>query len=370
MKGGSVAVLHFGGTTLCVAIATRGVGGALKIKTRVSVEYGGIIGGEFVEEAGLARVLRGAVTQAFRSIKIKPKKIFVGVPPSFCEIVTKSQVLNFTKSREVNTKDIRELFDFEYTNENRTVINKSAVYYRLDDGRPVINAVGSVAKKVQAQISLIACANGFIDIIRNCLVGSGLQRVEFISAPLAQCLYFIDEGTRDKTAVMISCGMFATSVSVCSGDGLVYLRTFDQGIAHVINDVSVVLNIRFEAANLLVNEAVLSVVMNDDDNYEVMHYGRKAKFSASMVNDIIKSRMEVMGDHIVRLLNAADSKLINSPIYICGGNLDAVGGARDFFSKIIGTHISQCVCPLTKQNKPSELTVAALLNLALMQEGM
>lgn len=370
MKKDSVAVLHFGGTTLSVVIASRSVGGSLKTKSRVTMEYGGIIGGEFVEAANLPVVLKAAVAQAFKSLKIRPKKLFVGVPPSFCEIATKTNSLNFPNAREINTKDIRDLFEFEYNNEMRTVINKSAVYYRLDDGRPVINAVGSIAKRVQAQISLIACSNAFINTIRSCLVGSGLHRVEFISAPLAQCLYFIDEETRDKTAVMISCGMFATSVSVCSGDGLVYLRTFDQGIAHVINDVSVVLNIRFEAANLLVNEAVLSVKMNDDDNYEVMHGGRKAKFSALTVNDIIKSRMEVMGDTIVRLINAADSKLINNPIYICGGHLDAVGGARDFFSKIIGAHISQCVCPLTKQNKPSELTVAALLNLALTQEGM
>lgn len=366
----TVAVLHFGGTTLSVAIASRGVGGALKIKSRAKVEYGGIIGGEFVEASNLSAVLKDAVAQALRNLRVRPKKLFVGVPPSFCEIVTKTQGLDFPKAREVTAKDIRELFDFEYSNEMRTVINKSAVYYRLDDGRPIINATGSIAKKVQVQISLIACANFFINTVRSCLVGSGFARVEFISAPLAQCLYFIDEDTRDKTAVMISCGMFATSVSVCSGDGLVYLRTFDQGIAHVINDVSVVLNIRFEAANVLVNEAVLSVKMNNDDNYEVMHNGRRAKFAAATVNDIIKSRMEVMGDYIVRLLNAADSKLINSPIFICGGHLDAVGGARDFFSKTIGAHISQCVCPLTKQNKPSELTVAALLNLALTQEGL
>ena len=365
----SVAVLHFGGTSLSVVVASRGVGGALKVKTRVNAEYGGIIGGEFVEPQNLTDVLQVAVAQAFKSIKRKPKKLFVGVPSSFCDIVTRAQAVNFPKPREVTAHDMHELFNLEYFNEIRTVINKSTVYYRLDDGRPIINAIGMTARKVQAQISLIAAANSFLSTVRSCLIGSGLRRVEFISAPLAECLYLIDEETRDKTAVMIGCGMFATSVAVCSGDGLVYLRTFDQGIAHVINDVSVVLNIRFEAANLLVNEAVLSVKMQDDDNYEVLSNGRKAKFSAPTVNDIIKSRMEVMGDHIVRLISAADTKLLQNPIFICGGNLDAVGGARDFFSKTIGAHIQQCVCPLTKQNKPSELTIAALLNLALTQEG-
>lgn len=370
MAKDTVAVLHFGGTTLSVCIASRGVGGALKVKTHVRAEYGGIIGGEFVEPESLAAVLQAAVRQAFKNLKMKPDKIFIGTPAGFCDIVTKTKHLNFSKAREVTGKDVRELFDFEYTNEHRTVINKSAVYYRIDEGRPIINALGQVAKKVQAQISLITCANSFIQTVRSCLVGSGLRRVEFISATLAECLYLIDEETRDKTAIMISCGMFRTTVAVCSGDGLVYMRTFDQGIAHVINDVSVVLSIKFDAANILVNEAVLSVKMHEDDNYEVMHGGRKAKFSASTVNEIIKSRMEVMGDHIVRIINAADNKLVQSPIFICGGNLDAVGGARDFFSKIIGAHISQCVCPFTKQNKPSELTLSALLNLALLQEGL
>jgi len=370
----SVAVLHFGGTTLSVCIASRGVGGALKTKTRVNAEYGGIIGGEFVEAGKLAEVLHAAVRQAFKNLKVKPKKLFVGVPSSFCEVIARSEVLLFEKPKEINARDVRQLFNFEFSNDFSTIINKSAVFFRVDDGRPVISALGQVAKKVQAQISLIACANSFIDTIRSCLIGSGLRRVEFVSVALAECLHLIDQDSRDKTSVMLSCGMFATGVAVCSGDGLVYLRTFDQGIAHVINDVSVVLNIPFTAANMLVNEAVLSVKMNDDDNYEVMldagtSAQRQAKFAASTVNDIIKSRMEVMGDNIVRLINLADSKLIGSPIFICGGNLDAVGGARDFFSKTIGAHIQQCICPLTRQNKPSELTIAALLNLALTQEG-
>ena len=367
----TIALLHFGGTTLSVTVASRGTGGAFIIHSRSVREYGGIISGEFVDSVeNLAAVLIDAIREVRRSVKIKIDKLYIGTPHSFCDCDVRSESLNFEKPRKITEKETMGLVQSaEYYDNTRTVINRSAVFYRVDDGRAIIDAAGSVAKKVEARVSLITTSNNFVDIVRFCLVGSGFRRIEFISVALAEDLYFIEEEVRDRTAVMISCEMFSTAVSVCCGDGLMFLKSFEQGIAHVINDVSIVLGTNFAIANSLVNEAVISVKTTENDNYEIHCDGQKKKFGAALVNDIIKSRMELMADHIVRLFVNADQNLLaNNPVYICGGNIDAVGGARDFFGKAIGTHITGCVCPLTKQNKGSELTINALLNMAATHE--
>jgi cell division ATPase FtsA len=365
----NAAVLHFGGVDLSIIVGHMGSGGNVVIEKRVTREYGGIVGTEFAGAQALAGTLASALREAVSGGKSKIDKLYIGVPGVFCDCTVKGTVLNFARPRRVDARDIREMFaDVTLGDATRTVINKSAVWYKLDDGRPVISASGAVAKKVQAQISMISCMNSFINTVKNCLAGVPVRRIEFIASALAEPLYLIDEETRDKTCVLISTSMFATSVAVASGDGLIYLKSFDQGIAHAANDVSIVLDVDFEIARSLVNEAVISVKMREHDNYEITYEGKRMKFSADTVNDIIKSRMEVIAENIQRLLKSADPQIItNAPIFICGGYLDAVGGARDFLSHAVGAPITQCVDPYTKGNKEGENGVNALIRLALIQ---
>lgn len=365
----SVAVLYFGGTSLSVTVASRGTGGALIFQSKQTREYSGIINGEFVDTANLGFAISDAVRAAMAGVKAKIDKLYIGVPHSFCDCVIQSAFLNLGAGRKVTSVDTEGLVkSIENCDPTKTVISRKAVFYRLDEGRAVIEASGVVARSVEARVSLLTVANVFIEAIRGCLAGTVFKKVEFLCTALAEPLYFVPEDNRDRTIVMVSCGMFSTAVSVCCGDGLVYLKNFEQGIAHVINDVSLILGVSFDTANMLVGDAVLSVKMIENDNYEILVDGQKRKFGAALVNDIIKSRMEIMAEQIVRLTHAADKNLLKSnAVYICGGNIDAVKGARDFFSKAIGAHITQCVCPLTKQSRSTDLSVDALLNMALYQ---
>lgn len=368
MKRG-VAVLYIGGTRLSVVVGQPSVNNSFVTLSRADAEHSGIVGGEVIDPAELAESMQIAVYQALRGTNVKVDKLYIGAPPQFCDCSVHNAMLEFDKPKRITQRDIKQMFSSVEHNHNGTVISESVVWCKLDGGRPVINAVGSIAQNIQARFSVTSVANSFVELVRSCLRGMPFKSAAFISVGLAKALYLIDEESRDKTAVFISSCMFTTSVGVVVGDGLVFLKSFNTGMAHVINDVSVVLGVDFQVANMLVNEAILSVRMNDKDNYEVTSNNKKMKFSAATVNDIIKSRLEVMGENIIKLINAADPNLMSKPFFICGGHLDAVAGARDFFSKTIGVHITQCVCPFTKQNKPSELTIAALLNLALKQEG-
>ena len=367
----TVAVLYFGGTNLSVTVGSRSKSGTIIVHSRATHEYGGIINREFVDPVSLAVILKQTIRNALRSMTVKPSKLYVSTPSAFSECFVDETSLSFNYPKRINERDIEKLVGMvSYNDPSRIVINRSAVFFRLDEGRAVINAVGVTAKKIEARVSLITAHNYFVDIVRSCLSGSGFRKVEFISTDLARALYLIDEDSRDRTAVMIHCGMFSSSVSVCCGDGLIFLKNFEQGIAHVINDVSLVMKIDFGIANILVNEAILSVKMTDSDNYEIVHNDEKHKYNAALVNDIIKSRVELIAEHIARLIMSADKNLTqNNQIFICGGNLDAVKGARDFLSRAVGSHIIQCVCPLTKQNGNEDLAISALINMALSHEN-
>jgi len=365
-----IALLYFGGTSLSVLVASRGAGGAFVVHARADREYNGIINGAFVDGDGVGAIIRDTVREALGGFRGRVKKLYIGTPHIFCDCIVKPASITLDRARKITDRDTEELIrSVEHIDDQKTVINRSAVYYRVDDGNAVTDAVGAVARKIEARVSLIVADNGFINKLRGYLAGSPFSRVEFISTALAQSIYFINEEIRDKTAVLISCGMFATAVAVVCGDGLMYLRSFNQGIAHVINDASVVLDTTFGVANRLVNTAVISVNMTETDTYEITHEGELKRFSAHLVNDIIKSRMEIMAEHIAKLCHIADGNLLSgNPVFMCGGNIDAVAGARDFFGRALGCHITECVDPMTRQNRAGELTINALLSMATGQE--
>jgi cell division ATPase FtsA len=365
------AVINFGSTTITAAIGQQGVNNSFIVNKRVCVHYSGIVGRDFVNVAELPAILSTLVRDIRGTNQYGLKRIYVGVPHQFSSVSTTIVETDFPKPHVVKERDIQELMDkFKHSDAETTPVDKTVVYFRADEGRPVINALKESVRKLTAEVSIIAADNYFINVVRSCLTGSGFKKVEFISSIRAEALYLMPEDVRDKTCIMISCGLASTSIVVASGDGIAYLKNIEQGIAHVISDVSTVMEIDGTTANLLVDEAIISVKMGEKDNYEITtNADKKRKFSAQLVNDIVKSRLEVIADHIARVLKINDTFLRDKPIYMCGGNLDAVGGARDFFSRIIGRHIIHCACPYTKQDKPTELRISSLLNLALKCEN-
>ena len=315
---------------------------------RTSAPYSGIINGEFVSQTELNTLLPDLIKC------VNAGKIVIGVPPQFCQVsVTEAEAV-FGKSRKITQKDVQSLVKGVHA-------DAVPVYFRADGGQAIIDAVGVVAAKLVTRVNVITFADSFVRAMGEAILGLGVN-TEFIAQPLADAMYLTDEEVRDSTCVLVLTGNFSTSLAVVSGDALVWLSSFDIGLAHVINDISLALKIDFPIAQLLAAEVVLSVAMNENDNYQIKINGKEQKFSARKVNQIVKKRMESVAKELKHMIEKADKKLIGHPWFICGGFLDSLRGAREFLSKTIGVRIIQCVDPLTKQNRPDETGLKALVS--------
>jgi hypothetical protein len=77
--------------------------------------------------------------------------------------------------------------------------------------------------------------------------------------------------------------------------------------------------------------------------------------------------LELIADQVDKILKSGEQYLMEKPIFMCGGNINSIGGARDLFSKSIGAYIAHCTCPYTKQDRTTDLAISSLLALALRQ---
>ena len=332
----NVAVLFFGGEIISVTLATEGVNGTHIVKGRGEYFYSGIVNGDFVDPDELGAVFAACIKDAYKTAKnFNVNKIYVGVPPYFTSAAISSAEITYPKPRKITVKDIQHL-----------LCGGRAIYYKIDNGNAIIDALGYTAHRLEAQISRLVIKDSFIKQVGAALAGTRLSKAEFIPTVLAEAVYLIDEEIRDSACVLISCGMFTTSVAVIAGDELASIATFEMGLAHAINDVSIVMKISYPRAKEMVTDPNLFI-------------------KGGTVKEIIKARLEDMAERIYGVINKIDKKLFKKPFYICGGYVDAFPGARELFEKAFDVQITHGVCPYTEKNIPDDITRDAVINFAL-----
>ena len=336
----NVTVLYFGGEEISVTRASEGVNGTYVIHGRGIRHYSGIINGEFVSPDELGEKIRACVQEAGSRLG---DRIYVGVPSCFYTTVVYEVIRNFPKPIKLTEKHIEQLVAMPANYippAGYSVIQRRAVYYKVDDGRATVDIRGVSGKTVNAQISVFAVTDTFIRTVSESLYGSKFKKVVFLPVTLAEALYLIDLEVRDATCVLLSCGISTTSVSVICGDSLVAHTSVDIGFAHCVNDVSVTMKVGYSAAK--------DYVMNPNDK----------------IKDITMARLEEIAEHIFADINALDKKLYKKPFYICGGYIDTLPNSVDLLSAALDVKIEQCPCPFTEENTPA-VSRDAVIRLAL-----
>ena len=368
-----VAVLDFGSSKISVLIGERGINNTFNIKGKGESEYAGFVDGEFLDEKELKTAVSLAISNAITNSGRKIRKLYVGVPAEFCYSELKESSQAYLSKKRVNDNDIYNLFDlvddYRETSSTHTVINRSPIYFMLDDGRKVIDPNGMVTTKLTSQISFILANNTFINVLDEILLELGITNIEYSSNVLAESLYLLEPEVRDRYAIIVDCGYITTSVALIRGDGLLSLNAFSLGGGHITGDLSQVLNLKFEEAEKLKRKVVLSLDASDDDFYETIIEGVVTPISSKMVNEIVEDRIAMIAKTINKILNSIRVSYPDYiPIYLTGGGLSYLKGAKDFLSKAVGKNMEVIVPPVPQLNSPHYSSVLGLLDMALADE--
>ena len=369
VKKKEVAVLDIGSYKITVIVGERGINNTFNIKGTGEVEYTGFSDGEFFEPDDVKNAIALAIANAETTSHSKISHLYVGVPGEFTSVICRECNINFPKRKRVTEQDINQLFyvgNIYRKHPTHTVINNTPIYFTLDDSRKIIDPCGMTSTRLGGYISYVLAENNFLDFIENILEELGVRSAEYISSALAESMYLFDTEIRDRYALLLDCGYLTSSVMLVRGDGLLFLKTFSIGGGHIMGDLAECLRISLSQAENLKRKVVLSIDAGESDYYEVAGKDYLMPISAKTANEIVKARVDHIASMVLKCISKCEYEIPDYiPLYLTGGGLSYMRGARDYFSKKIGRRVEIISPSLPNLNRPHFSSTFGLLDMAL-----
>ena len=372
MQKRDIAILDFGSEKITVVVGTKDVNNTFVIRGKGESDYAGFMNAEFLEPEKLKLAMGDAIANAEEDANVQIKKLYIGVPAEFCYCVCKNVSETYEKVKVISSKDVSQLFaqgnNFSDIS-SHIVINRSPIYYVIDNDTRVLSPIGKSAQKLSASLSFVLADNNFIQLINSFLYDLDIASAEYLSSTLAQSLFLLDEETRDGYAILVDCGYITTSACLVKGEGMLALSSFSQGGGHITADLSTCLKIPFSDAETLKRKIVLNIDPKEDDTYDVVINSQTVPVVSKIANAIVDSRVEVIAKGILKCMSLWQYEFPDYiPIYLTGGGLSYLKGGKDLVAKIVGRNVEILSSPTTQYNKPHLTSAISLLNLAIAQE--
>ena len=361
-----ITVLDFGSSRITALTGVKEVNKSFRLLASADSEYSGFANGEFIDSNELKDAIDYAISSIEKQLHSKITSVYIGVPAEFCfaydELLTKV----FPKKKRITTKIIDSLF-FEDEENNpystHTVINKSPLYYIINDENKTNDPIDMYASNIQVKAGYILVENSFKLLISGILDSLGIKYYDFLSNSLAESIYLIDEHKRNEGAFLVDCGYITTSVCQVLGDGLKELKSFSLGGGYITSDLSKALNITPEEAEELKRQVIITLKPVGVDYYEI---STGKKFGVKVVNEIILARLDKIVAMIKKCIDTFSLTLPNYiPICFTGGGINYIEGVSDYLRKEFDRQIELIEPKALLYKKPDLSSSISLLNMAI-----
>lgn len=364
-----VAVIEIGSSKITAVIARRGVNNTFDIRGKCAIVYDGFCNGQWVRQESVGPVIREVLEQVKNMAKTNVKTVYVGVPGEFSSVITKDCSISFTSRRRVNKNDIARLNSSYYTympESEYKCIGCTPVYYMLDDNKMTLAPEGKYSSRLNGKLSYIFAKREFTKFIASVLRD---MDVSLISSVWAEGMYLFEPEIRDRTVFYCDVGYLTTSVALMQGDGLLYMKSFSLGGGIITADLASCLHQKFEVAEILKQLIELSVDVGDKEKYEIITEKGVVEISAYVAHNIVKDRIEYITDHILKCMrDAPEGCAWNVPMFITGGGISYMRGAREVISRYMGMSVEIAGTGMPYYNKPDDASLYGILDLALDKE--
>lgn len=361
-----VTVMDIGSSKVTVLVGLREVNDSIKVHASAEYEYEGYSGGEFIDASSFQGAVMSAIADVEKSMGGDIKDIFVGVPAEFTFAYDKLLTKVFPKKTKITSKIIDALFiddDEDNPYITHTVINKSPLFYIVNDENKTNEPIGLVATKLQARVGYILVDNGFKQVVVKVLRSAGIKNFDFMSHTLSEAVYLLPESKRYEGAILVDCGYISTSVSQVLGDGLKELKSFSLGGGFITADLSKILELSFDEAEGLKRNAIVTLNPLGVEYYET---SSGKKFSIKMVNEIILSRVDKILGMILKCIDTFAMELPKYiPIYLTGGGLNYIEGIKDYFRRVLDRPVEFVSPNQLLYAKPDLSSSLSLLDMAI-----
>ncbi|MDD4686152.1 MAG: cell division FtsA domain-containing protein [Clostridia bacterium] len=365
-------VLDIGSSKLELMAGAQGLNNTFAVYGKYSHSYSGFSDGEFFEEEKLESIIANLIENFEAKFQLKIKELTVSVPSEFCISKNKKITITFAKTKKLT----KALIDKIYSNAGEQIndyslIHVSPIYNVLDNDIKAIDLDDSLkTSKLTCYVSTIYAQNNLLKNMNNILSNLGVLKVNYVSSAFCEALYLINPKTIENNVMLIDIGYLTTSVAVIRGKGLTLLNSFSMGGGHIMGDLAGRIKLTVKQAEILKRKIVLSLNPATYDCYEVKESNENIKkVNVIMANQIVIDRLNMFASLILKCIDACHSENSseekNMPIYLTGGGISYIKGAKEYLSTLLNCKIELLAPPLVEFNKPTDSSVIAVLDFAI-----
>ena len=365
-----IAAIEFGTSKIVTVIAQNSGLDRLNIVGSGTVPYDGYSEGDWNPPRQMVQRVRDSIAAAELEAGTEVREIYVGIPGEYIHVrVSEAEVEAPEGVIDESVVDaVQDLAadKLQLAGGGCMVLHRSPAWYIVDGGKKTM-APGGRGNRLRAQVAFIVAESMFIEDVSEMLRVLDIAILGFLSPSLGESLLLLPLDDRDRTALLIDCGYLNTEVSVVEGDAIIYHAMLPRGGGHITADLATELRISMRAAEQIKRNYVFNPDEFDRDSFSEVYdeSGRRMTFPREMVQDIVERSVGELMEMIELTINndAAGYLGARSQVYLTGGGLALMRGAREYLSARIGRPVKVAAVKTAKLNSPVFASALGLADL-------
>ena len=360
-----IAVLDVNSRLISAIVGSKRAQSVFGIKSLVEKQHQGYENGEWFDKDDTVDIAKSVLLDAMKSAESRTKKLFIGVPAEFVTVVTKEVGIRLDRQRRVIDDDIDYLLKKgdDFDTDKYLTINTSAIYYSVNGDEKIYSDVRDMeATGVDACVSYMLCERSFVKTFDEVASSLGYTDVRYVATCWAECMSLLEKEQRDSVYMLIDIGYLSSSVCIAKGEGILEMKSFSMGGAHICADIYEALDVPFDMAEEA--KRLVDINLNYNDEAVLVGDGENVVYAADAC-EIAKNRLDVFADVISDIFKEIEEDAPSYvPVYLTGEGVASMRGAKKYLSEQLGKNIEVVTPKLPGFVKPDDCSKASLLVMA------
>ena len=360
-----IAVLDVNSRLISAIVGSKRAQSVFGIKSLVEKQHQGYENGEWFDKDDTVDIAKSVLLDAMKSADSRTKKLFIGVPAEFVTVVTKEVGIRLDRQRRVIDDDIDYLLKKgdDFDTDKYLTINTSAIYYSVNGDEKIYSDVRDMeASGVDACVSYMLCERSFVKTFDEVASSLGFTDVRYVATCWAECMSLLEKEQRDGVYMLIDIGYLSSSVCIAKGEGILEMKSFSMGGAHICADIYEALDVLFDMAEEA--KRLVDINLNYNDEAVLVGDGENVVYATDAC-EIAKNRLDVFADVISDIFKEIEEDAPSYvPVYLTGEGVASMRGAKKYLSEQLGKNIEVVTPKLPGFVKPDDCSKASLLVMA------
>ncbi len=340
----TTAVMDFGTSKISTLIAKKS-GYEVEYFGLGVCEYAGFRNGVWLAPADLEESIYLSKKDAENQNKKKIRKVSVIIPGEWClTCFVKVEVITDDLGGMISQKDVDNLIEKGIAQvnwpEDYIVISARPVVYLLDGLSRRHSPIGHHARVIEAYISYTAVDSVFMQNITDILDKLGIGVEDFIPSTVSMAQY-IDKHSSKKTNIIIDTGYYSTDIIICEEEKVIAHRNLAVGGYHITSDIMAFLEKDIYTAELIKRNVAVGMDSLGLNKIMLDSNSGKIQFPVDKAQTVVSNRLSEIMSTAKGDAERVGVEINNRcGIYITGGGISRMQGARGMCSKMLGENIN------------------------------